>query len=436
MLRPLVTVTAAALLLAGCNGGDDKATSSDPGESAQTPTPTAPELPTFDPPKAFTAVTGLAQSRPEGPMEIYGGKAGIVGKTALYANKYSLSGVWIDGGSSWQVPAKEIASTTTTAYTAPMAVQLDGKEVIAMAYAQNVEAGGTQKAHGQVEFRWIDPAEGKVLTTATVDVTAAIGPGTVVSRLISQAYDPATGQVAMGVDIQSPDGAGKVTQVTAYADPKTKKAVVIPDVAAAGVLGGTVVGSKGHGQEGATNLALVVADGATGAIKKTIPVPTMNYLTVQGTGGKYGYVSGQGYDKAGSHYIYSMYAVDIASGAVVETKLPNAENDGGYTCQSDHVTSLVCNHVSGGNSIDEILAFDDSTGKKSWGYSDSAGRVVANISTVYNGYVYGQAEKLPAVLDAKTGQDVPGAAPAPGSTPTRRLNSERRLDSHRRLDAE
>jgi hypothetical protein len=426
MLRPLVAVTAAAVLLAGCSGGDDKKSDSPPGGDAGTPssspTPTTPELPSFDPPKAFSPVAALPFARPEGTFELAPGKAGMVGKTALYGNKTGLTGRTIDGMQSWHAPSKDVETTKIIDFTKPMAVQLDGKEVIATAYIQTVEAGGTQKAHSQVSFQWIDPADGKVLSTAAVDLTPVIGAGSGAGRLISQAYDAATGQVAVGLGVQSGTSAAKFNSASVYADPKTKKGSVIPAVRAAGVLNGTVAGPKGDGREGAKDLSIVVVDGTTGTIKKTFPVPTMNYLQVQGTGGKHAYVSGSGYVKTGTydgHYISSIYAVDLASGALVETKLPNSEDDDGYNCLSDNATALVCTHTSDGQSVDEILAFDDATGKKTWGYtSKSANRVVPTLTTVYNGAVYGLAQTLPAVLDAKTGQDIPVPTPTPGSTPT------------------
>jgi hypothetical protein len=425
-------VTAAAVLLAGCSGGDDKKSDSSPGsdgnDSASSPTPTAPELPSFDPPKAFSAVDALAVPRPEGTLELKPGKSGMVGKTTLYANKTGLVGRWIDGGQSWTVPAKEVESTKIVDFAAPMAVQLDGKEVIATAYIQDVEAGGTQKAHGQVNFQWIDPDDGKVLSTAVVDLTPAIGVGNTGGHLLSQAYDTATGQIGISLGVES--GAtttAKFSSVTAYADPKTKLGAPIQDLRVAAVLGGTVVGARGEGKEGSKTLSIALADGATGALKKNIPIPTMNYLSPIGTGGKHAYLDSSSYvsdSETSGHYVSSVYVVDIAAGTLAEMKLPNTqEQDSGYTCFSDHVASVVCNHSGGntgrGDDFDEVVGFDDTTGKKAWGYTSKTGnRVVPTISTVYNGAVYGQAETLPAVLDAKTGQDIPVSSPTPGATPT------------------
>jgi hypothetical protein len=433
MLRPLVAVTAAAVLLTGCSGGDDKKSDSSGGDgnnSASAPTPTTPEVPSFDPPKAFAAVSALALPKNEATIGIDDGIAGMVGKAALYSNATGIVGHSIGDGTLWQVPATDVKTTKIIDIFKPVAVQLDGKEVIATGYVQGVEAGGTQKSHSQVAFQWIDPEDGKVVSNVTIDLTPVIGPGNDASRQISNAYDTSTGQVvvSVGVRAQSISQPSKYESVAVYADPSTKKATVIPSVEAAGVLNGTVVGVTIDKAKGTKGLSMVVADGPSGAIKKRIPTPTMNYLYAEGTGGKTrAYISGRGYVQDGkydSHYVNSMYAVDIASGAVVETKMANTPEGNGIECQSDHVTGLLCTWkdvTTGSEDVQQIGLFDEATGKKTWSYSaKSASRVVPKVTAFYNGYVYGDAESLPAVLDAKTGQDVPvpTATPTPGATPT------------------
>jgi hypothetical protein len=423
MLRPLITATAAVVLLAGCSGGgDDKSSDSsqDDGGQSASPTPIAPELASFDPPKAFAALSAIAEPRTE-DSTIGTAKAGMVGQTSLYANRTAITGRTLTG-QSWQVLAKEVQTTRTTGFTGPMAVQLDGKEVIATAYIQDVQGSGTQKSRGQVNFQWIDPAEGKVLTSVAVDLTPALGPGNGGGELLSQAYDAATGQVAVGLSVSSPDGSAKVEDLSVYADPKTKKGTAIPSVRAAGVLNGVVVGSKGKEGEGKQALSIASIDGATGTVKKNTPIGGLSYLSPVGTGGQRAYLQSSGYIQdapAQGHFVSSLYAVDIATGAVVETKFANTDNRGaGYTCFSDHVSALVCNNRES-QGPKEILAFDEKTGKKLWGYtSDSANRVVPDVTTVYNGAVYGLAGEQPVVMDAKTGQDVPIPTPAPRATPS------------------
>ncbi|TCM46081.1 hypothetical protein [Kribbella sp. VKM Ac-2568] len=420
MLRPLITVTAAVVLLAGCSGGDDKASNSSPDDGGQSasPTPTAPELASFDPPKAFAALSAIAEPRTE-DSSVDTARAGMVGQTSLYANRTAITGRTL-AGSSWQVLAKEVQTTKTTDFTGPMAVQLDGKEVIATAYIQDVQGSGTQKSHGQLNFQWIDPAEGKVITSIAFDLTPTLGPGNGGGRILSQAYDAATGQVVIALTVSSPDGTAKIEDLSVYADPKTKKATAIPSLKAAGVLNGVVIAAKGQQGEGKRSLSIASVDGATGTVKKAAAVPGKNYLSALGTGGRRAYLHGTGFVEGGlGHFVSSVYSVDIATGAIVETKRAETPSRSeGYTCFSDHATALVCNgNASQGK--DEILAFDETTGKQSWGYtSESANRVVPDVTTVYNGAVYGLAGDQPVVMDAKTGQDVPIPTPTPSATPS------------------
>lgn len=426
MYRKLFAATAAVLLVAGCSDADNPEPQAENGTespASASASPTAsPDLPSFDPPKAFSAVAAIAEPRTDDSTLLDGVKAGIVGKTSLYANLTAITGRWVDGGRSWQVLAKDVPTTKTNDLTGPMAVQLDGKEVIATAYGQRVEAGGTQKAHSQVNFQWIDPDDGKVLVTFAADLTPVIGPGSSSGRIGSHAYDPATGQLVVTLGVSAPNGTEKVRDVTVFADPKTKKSTVIPGVRAAGVLNGTVVGAKGEEGEGSKSLSIVELDGAAGTVKKTSALPAVNYLSPVGTGGQHAFLLGSAYVKDGQydgHYAASFYGVDLATGAIVENKLPKSEsNDNSeFRCFSDHLTATVCDSTNRRN--DAIIAFDDKTGQKIWGYtSQSASRVVPVVTAVYNGAVYGQAETLPAVLDARTGQDLPAPAATPGASPT------------------
>jgi hypothetical protein len=415
VLRPLITATVAIALLAGCSGGDDKKAADQPssGETSSSPAPSGPDLATFDPPKAFAPVSGLAEGDVAGGPNRYYVEAGMVGQTSLYALRTGLTAVTLSAN-SWQLPSADVPTTETADLTPPMAVQLNGKEVIAIAYAQLVQGSGTQKAHGQVSFQWIDPIEGKVLAAAVADLTSLLGPGHTGSDFGAPAYDPATGQIAVSLSAQS---STKVNEFTVFADPVTQKASTIASVRAAGVQNGMVVGVKGSQQEGAKDNAIVQLDGVTGAVKKSVPVPAMNYLTPTGTGGKHAYFAGRGSvdgAKDSVDHMNSIYAVDIASGAVAETKLPPSSDGDDATCFSDHLAAVVCNR-----SLDDqktaIAGFDDATGKLAWSYDSSSNRVVPKITTMYNGLVYGTADDKAVLLDARTGQDV--AAPTATRTP-------------------
>jgi hypothetical protein len=420
VLRPLITATVALTLLAGCGGSDDKATDKpNDGGSPASSAPSGPQLATFDQPKAFAPVSALSEGGEAGMPNMYYIEAGMVGQTSLYALRSGLAGRTLSAN-SWDVPSAADETTKTTDLTPPMAVQFNGKEVVAIAYTQIVQGSGTQKAHGQVTVQWIDPAEGDILATAVADLTTLLGPGGSASELSTPAYDEATGQIAIGVSTTIQDTPAKVHDFTVFADPATKKATTIPSVLAAGVLNGIIVGVKGTQEESSKNNTIVQVDGATGAVKKSVPVPAMNYLSGSGSGGKHAYLAGNGYvagAKEGANHANSIYAVDIATGAVVETKLPaGSESGGGATCFSDHVSAVVCNGSRNGKTA--IFGFDDTTGKLAWSYDSSSNRVVPKITTVFNGLVYGQADTQPAMLDAKTGQDVIAPSATPNVTPT------------------
>ncbi|ADB35812.1 hypothetical protein Kfla_6821 [Kribbella flavida DSM 17836] len=423
-LRPLIATTAALVLLAGCGkSGDDKPQAEQsPGtpEASASSTPSGPGLASFEQPKAFAPVSAIAESS-TGTSNLFAIEAGMVGPASLYALRSGLTGRTLTAN-SWQVPSSDVPTTTTSDFTAPMAVQLDGKEAIATAYVQRVQGSGTQKPHGQVAFQWIDPAEGDILATAAFDLTPLVGPGNGGGRLISQAYDAATGQVAVSLGVATQDGNAKLRDLTVFADPATKKATGIPSLRVGGVLNGEVVGARGDQHESAKNSAIVQVDAVAGTVRKTTAVPAMNYLTPVGTGGKHGYFAGSGYqqDSTSGRYLSSVFAADIATGTVVDNKFPIAESRPEPTsCFSDHVSSVVCHRATAMREAQVVAGFDDTTGKKTWGYdSTSANRVVPLVTAVYNGLVYGSADDTAVVLDAKTGQDVSVPTPTTGASPT------------------
>ncbi len=90
-------------------------------------------------------------------------------------------------------------------------------------------------------------------------------------------------------------------------------------------------------------------------------------------------------------------------------------------------------HRQGIGNSSEIIGIDDTTGKKTWGYTDkAANRLVPDVTAAFHGIVYGQTEAQPVLLDAATGNDVPtseqtpsnsttpsdGGTPSEGATPT------------------
>ncbi|WP_328330816.1 hypothetical protein OHA70_09785 [Kribbella sp. NBC_00382] len=422
MLRPLIAVAAAAVLLTGCSGGDDK--SADDTSKGQTPGTPSPPAPTpFDPPKAFQAVAASSLPEEKGHSSAEP-EVAMVGTTAV-ANSYSGAvGQSTTGGNPWQTLVTETADDSVVVNDAsrPIAVQLDGKPAVAVAYYQRVKGSGTQKPGVSVLFRWLDPADGKPLSEATVDATALLGDDEVNSNLpgilTDFVADPATGQLAVGVAPTSLIGA-KSGIITVTGDPATKKGAGVPFMRPAGIGKGVVVGAQG--QEN-TQRSLALVDAATGRVTKGGLLPGLWGLTPTGSsGGKYAYLYGQKYDKnlGDGEYVGSVYAVDPATGTVVQTKSAVTKTQFllNYTCLADGQKTVVCTADRPEASEAEIIGFDDTTGKKIWGYTDAnAGRVVPEVTAAFHGVLYATAENKTVLMDALTGQDIP--APTPTATPS------------------
>jgi hypothetical protein len=435
MLRPLVAVTAAAVLLAGCSGGDDKKSDSPPGgdgnnassSSSSSPTPTAPEVPSFDPPKGLTPVAAYAVPiDQETRLDDRTLTAGMVGQTTFVAGKLGVTGRHIAGQREpfYVMATDKPATITTHNHSEVMPVQLDGKDVAVIAYTQTDKGNGTQKAKSQVVIQWLDAVDGKKVAEVTVDLSAKFGPGTGAAGVSEQLIDPATGQVALGLGA---DGEGSRKNgsygFTVFADPKTQKANIVPFISPAGLLNGTVVGAKGSNQENAHDGTIVVFDGASGKVSKQIPTK-MNYLRPAVGGTKHAYLNGSAYvpNSKSLKYTYEsgLYVVDIATGTLVgQVKSTlGTEKAFHFNCLADQASAVVCS--TGENmGTDEIVGIDDTTGKKVWGYNkNSASRVVPLVTGAFHGVVYGHAQEQPVMLDAKTGADIPQPSTAPSETPS------------------
>jgi hypothetical protein len=154
-------------------------------------------------------------------------------------------------------------------------------------------------------------------------------------------------------------------------------------------------------------------DAATGRVTKSNLLPGLENLTPTGTdGSKYAYLYGLKYDKSLTENVGYLYAVDPATGAVVQTKSALKETSylGRYVCHADGQKTVVCtaDQVATG----EIIGFDDTTGQKTWGFTgDSAGRVVPVLTAAFHGMLYAKANDKPILVNALTGQDVPAPTP-------------------------
>jgi hypothetical protein len=419
MQRPMavVGVATAVVLLAGCSGDGDKSDSRPEKNGGSATAPSAPAAASFDPPKAFVAMSAFGVERAAKDNE-YTLQAGMVGQTSLIAGLTGVTGRDIAAQvKPWTAPSAAASTTETLDVTAPMGVQLDGKDVVAIAYVQNDKGQGTQKVKGQVVFQWLNATDGKKVAEVTADLTPALGAGQGGDNVVSQAYDPATGQIVVGVGAAGEEAAKKGGEVfTVYADPKTKKSTVIPFVTPAGVLNGVVAGAKGSNQEGAADGTIVIADAATGNITKQTPTK-QDYLNAAGSGSKRAYLASNSY-AGNDKYNNALYSVDIASGAVVQTKSQVVDEQvSTFACWGDQAKAVVC--TSGESGGKEIIGFDDTTGKKTWGYTDkSASRVIPAVTAAFHGIVYAQTEAQPVLVDAATGADVPTGTPASSSKPS------------------
>jgi hypothetical protein len=423
MLRQTFTVAAAVVLIAGCSDGNKPVSKTGDNQSSAT-TSTAPALTAYDPPKAFTATAALPQGT-VAKHPSFKPKAGMLGQTAVVVDLRGLYGQNVaNQGAPWQLPVTGGTTVDTLDATAPMTVQLNGKDAIAVAYYQRVQGSGTHKAKVQVAFQWADPTDGKAVAAATIDVTPTIGEGELTAGLsagfTSENVDFATGQVAVGLRPLSLMGA-KSGVFTVYADPATKKTATLPFVEPAGVTNGIVVGAKGRDL---SSRSLAVVDAATGAVKKT-GLPGLDALNPAGFGLKHAYLSAEKYipatkNEITGHYENSIYAIDPATGAAVQTlSVVKDAKEALFTCWGDSKNRVVCTSDARGQT--EIIGIDDTTGKKTWGYTEKSGsRVVPKVTAAFHGLVYAQAEAGPALLDATTGQDVPSPTPTPvdNATPT------------------
>ncbi|TCC53232.1 hypothetical protein E0H75_05835 [Kribbella capetownensis] len=415
MLRPLITATAAVVLLAGCSGGDDKASESSSGgdNGQQASTPTTPAAPSFDPPKAFTAAAAYPVPDFKG-RELYDEpKLGMVGQVAVVANYRGLTGRdVVDPSKAWEIESTAADTTTVSDVTDPMAVKVDGKDVAVIAYGEADKGNGTQKPQGLVLVQWIDVASGQKLAEVSTPVSTVNGTGIAAAglpSLIAAQYDPETGQVAIGVTARG-NLTVKTQNATVYADPQTKKSTVVPDVVPGAVHNGVVAGAKQESKTDAGDAGVLLIDGATGKVTQQIPLK-QGFLKPLPGGAKHAFFYGTVYAGATMSETASLFSVNLSTGAVVRSAPGlSARDSGGYDCTWDQVSSIVCREAAV-TGPQEILGFDDSTGKKAWGFtSESGGRVVPRVTAAFHGVVYVQTEKQPVLLDAKTGQDLPSAS--------------------------
>lgn len=424
MLRPMVAttaVTAALILVAGCGGNDKKSESGSDnnGQSTTSPTPSTPTVPSFDPPKAFTVAAAYPSADYQGRSGNDKSQMGIAGQVALVGGWAGLSGHDVANSSNgWMIPSKSADTTVVSESTKPMAAKVDGKDVAVVAYAEIDKGNGTQKPKGLVVIQWIDVMSGKKIGEVSTAVSTVNGSGDRAlgsPGLMNAAYDPETGQVAVGVIAAGSVTVAK-TVMAVYADPKTQKATIIPGINPAAVHSGVVAGEKGSDDASVADGAILLVDGPSGKVTKQLLLK-QSVLNPLAGAAKHAYFYGMKYTNydAGTK-VEAIFAVDLSTGAVVQTvpTIPQ-ESDSTLACFADRATSVVCTSTTISQGPQEIIGFDDATGKKAWGFTGkSGGRNVPAVTAAFHGVVYARTEAQPVLLNAKTGQDLPSAAPSGG----------------------
>ncbi|WP_427887601.1 hypothetical protein ACQHIV_32080 [Kribbella sp. GL6] len=410
-------VTAALILLAGC-GGDKKSDSGSNNNNSNSTTsasPTAPSIPTFDPPKAFAIGAAYPVLKDTNDLTVVEhADVALVGHVAVASNKKALNGHDVtDPNKSWSLQATPATTTTVNAVLPPRAVKLDGKDAAVVIYSETDKGNGTQKPQGLVVIRWVDVATGEAIAetkTKTLDDKGGAG---------GAVYDIETGQVALGIN-GPPDSNGSTTSAL-YADPATKKTAIVPGLDPAAVHNGTIAGATWPSSYRANDSMLALADGPSGKITKKLGHPQTSYDKIAGTG-KHGYFYGKTYVTAKDKWDLGIYSVDLSTGAVAVTPLPpsNSSTDiAAWSCLWDEASTIACTGKTTytTNGTDTMLGFDDSTGKKAWGFSnDSGNRNVPDLTAAYHGVLYAQTEAQNVLLDAKTGADLP--SPTPSGSPS------------------
>ncbi|TCC43191.1 hypothetical protein [Kribbella sindirgiensis] len=431
MLRPMVAttaVTAALILLAGCGGDDKKADSGSENNGGQSTaassTPSTPTAPSFDPPKSFAPAAAYPAIEEKGRSTVDESQMGIAGQVALVGSWAGLSGHDVaNPTNTWTVKSAEAETTEVYDASRPMAAKLDGKDVAIVAYAEADKGSGTQKPAGLVVVHWIDVASGKKVAEVTAKVSTLQDTGNTsgVPNLRAQAYDPETGQVAIGVTTA---GVMNGEYQTVYADPATQKSTIVPGMNPAAVHAGVVAGSKGSQSDNSADGTALLVDGASGKVTKQLPLKQA-YLTPLTGGAKHAYFYGMAYTDYGQGTkADTIFSVDLSTGAVAPTTpATKFESDVTIECLPDQASAVVCLIKSIRSGPLEVLGFDDTTGKKTWGFTETAGsRVVPNVTAAFHGVIYAQTEAQPVLLDAKTGADLPSgsssSSPSSSDTPS------------------
>ncbi len=420
MLRS-VLVTGASVLLAGslvaCGGDEEPATVDSPGSSdSASPggsesagrTPSTSATP-HDPPKKFGTGTPMSMKTPEPGAAIPGDAAfkdrvAIVGQIAvMIEDGYFVATDVTTGERRWQLPAvpAEQAQTIEVANNSGLTTMKAGdRTLVVAAFSEQVKGSGTTLDHGQVSVQAIDPAEAKPAWKVDVDwspygaETTATPPG--VHQVVA---DNDSGLVAVGLG----------SRATLVVDANTQKLVWGMKSHTLMAFGQGVVAlqtSNAIGKFGVIGLdaktkqerwALRTWSKETTSLNEIGSTPSVvvlsqkEYKTDPKTGN--------------SVEPRTRIVLSLASGKPVARFKGNDKMADivSQNCEYDGTSVLVCSYAA-----NEIFAVDATTGQKLWGFDNTGSRRPPAVTAALHGVIYTKAQNGPALLDAKTGQDVPG----------------------------
>jgi hypothetical protein len=400
----LCCLAASGLLLSGCSDDSGKITDSE--ESATAESSSAPEeidAEAFDPPMQFDtgANVPLPEEASAGNINLAGNAVNplptlLAGTKAFIASANQLQ--IIDTRTAEVLPAITPQSGTPmdpalTVFAgdnpiqAPIAVELDGKQLVIVPFLTTGTAEGTAVAHQSLEVIAVDVATGEQAFSVVTELPVA--------------GDDVDGQYGNAV-AKGESGGIAVIDLDVYpaytvaVDLKAQAVAWQTVFATEAVTGETVVGIPGERDYNRHRSGLAITDGSV-----VWDEPEFGYETLGPAGPKYAYGFG-GFDYVDG----GLYLVDAATGKV--TSLETEERDSGR-CWFDGLTTLVCNDTWGW-----LGAVNTETGAWLWELDPSAERASVGITAVWHGAIYGNTENGPVVLDALTGADAetaPGVAP-------------------------
>jgi hypothetical protein len=396
----LCCLAASGLLLSACS--DDSGTIEDPSEEAATSEGAVEEIDAeaFDPPMQFNTASGVPL-----PPEAAAGNINLAGN-AVQPLPVVLSGTKafiasadqlqiVDASNAEVLPAivPESGTPMDPAVTvfagdnpiqAPIAVNLDGRDLVVVPFLTTGEAEGTAVAHQNLEVVAVDAATGEQAFRVVTELPLV--ESTLYENAV--AMGESGGVVVVDLEIYG--------SYTVAVDLAAQAVAWESAFATQAVAGDTVVGIPGDADFNRHRSGLAVADGTVKWDDEDF-----GYEELRPAGPKYVFGFG-GFD----HIDGGLYLVEAATGTVVSMEAE--ERDSGM-CRFDGQTTLVCNDTWGW-----LGAVNTETGEWAWELEPTAERSSVGITAVWHGAVYGNATNGPVVLDALTGAD---AETAPGIAP-------------------